>query len=51
MATYAHVVDISPLRQHGYEARQGCRKQSVDSQVQLGVDGKDGNNSHAKRVA
>ena len=51
MAAYAHVVDISPLTQHGYEARQGCRKQSVDSQAQLGVGGKDGNNSHAKRAA
>ena len=25
MATYVHVVDISPLTQHGYEARQGCQ--------------------------
>ena len=50
MATYAHVVDISPLTQHGYEARQGCRMQSVDSQAQLGVGGKDGNNSHAQSV-
>ena len=30
MATYVHVVDISPLTQYGYEARQGCPKQSVD---------------------
>ena len=37
MAVYAHVVNISPLTQHGYEARQGCRKQSVDRQAQLGV--------------
>ena len=51
MATYAHVVDISPLTQHRYEARQGCRKQSVNSQAQLGVGGKDGNNSRAKWVA
>ena len=49
MATCAHVVDISPLTQHGYEAR--CRKQSVDRQAQLGVGGKDGNNSCAKRAA
>ena len=51
MAAYAHVVDISPLTQHGYEARQGRRKQSVDSQAQLGVGGKDGNNSCAKCAA
>ena len=51
MASYAHVVDISPLTQHGYEARQGCRKQSVDSQAQLSVGIKDGNNSRAKRAA
>ena len=51
MAAYVHVVDISPLTQHGYEARQGCRKQSVDGQAQLGVGGKDGNNSRAKRAA
>ena len=51
MVAYAHVLDISPLTQHGYEARQGCRKQSVDRQAQLGVGGKDGNNSRAKRAA
>ena len=51
MAACAHVVDISPLTQHGCEARQGCRKQSVDSQAQLGVGGKDGNNSRAMRAA
>ena len=49
MAAYAHVVDISPQTQHGYEAR--CWKQSVDRQAQLGVGGKDGNNSRTKRAA